>query len=64
MCTAIRHRVNPEFIGSSLPRVRRHRVSIVIKVVPVTGAAVLHHRGPINVRLSFPTSAIGMKWAC
>ena len=23
-----------------------------------------HHHGPINVRLSFPTPTIGMKWAC
>ena len=38
---------------------------VVLKVVPVTGAAfALHHRGSINVRLSFPTSTIGMKWAC
>ena len=22
----------------------------------------LHHHGPINARLSFPTPAIGMKW--
>ena len=37
---------------------------VVIKVVPVTDAALPRH-GPINVRLSFlvrPT--IGMKWAC
>ena len=55
--TAIRHRVSPKFIGS------RHCVPMaftaesppakgpeVIKV-PVTGAAVAGHHGPINVRL-------------
>ena len=36
---------------------------VVLKVVPVTGAAFAGHHGPINVRLSFPTPTIGMKWA-
>ena len=37
---------------------------INLKVVPVTGAVFADHHGPINVRLSFPTPIIGMKWAC
>ena len=45
----------------SLPRVLRHRASSPQgsseRVLP------LHHHGPINVRLSFPTPTIGMKWA-
>ena len=44
-----RHRVSPKLIGSrscvprsrSLPRVRRHKVPVVLKGVPVTGAALL-----------------------
>ena len=37
---------------------------IVLKAVPVTGAAFAGHHGPINVRLSFPTpTIIGTKWA-
>ena len=39
----------------SLPRVRRHRGPIILKVVPVTGTALAGHHGPFNVRLSFPT---------
>ena len=38
---------------------------VVLKVVPVTSAAfsgITH--GPINVRLSFPTPTMGMKWVC
>ena len=35
-----------------------------LKVVPVTGAALAGHRGPLHVRLSFPTPTIGMKRAC
>ena len=36
---------------------------VLIKVVLVTGAALAEsHHGPINVRLSFPTPAFGMKW--
>ena len=35
-----------------------------LKVVPVTSAALGGHHGPINMRLSFPTPTIGMKWAC
>ena len=37
---------------------------VVLKVVPVTGAAFAGHHGPMNVRLYFPTFTIGMKWAC
>ena len=35
--------------------------SVVLKVVPVTGAALAGHHEPINVRISFPTPTIGMK---
>ena len=64
--TAIRHRVSPEFIGSrncvpmrrSPPKVRRHRASKPQGVVPVTGAALAGHHGPINMRLSFIFSSI------
>ena len=39
--------------------------SVVLKVVPVTRAALAGHHGPINACLSFPTPTItGMKWAC
>ena len=31
---------------------------VVLKVVPVTGAALAGHHGPINVRLSFPIPTI------
>ena len=34
----------------------------VFKVVPVTGAAFAGHHRPINVRLLFPITTIGMKW--
>ena len=64
--TAIRHRISPEYIGSpdcvpmafiaESPPAR----PVVLKVVP----ALADHHGPINVRLSFPTSTICMKWAC
>ena len=37
---------------------------VVLKVVPVTGTVSAGHHGPINLRLSFPISTIGMKWAC
>ena len=33
---------------------------VVLKVVPVTGAAFAGHHGPSNVRLSFPTPTIAM----
>ena len=36
----------------------------VLKVVPVTGADFTGHRGPFDVRLSFPTPTSGIKWAC
>ena len=36
---------------------------VVLKLVPVTSAAFAGRHGPINVRLPFPTSTIGMKWA-
>ena len=32
---------------------------LVLKAVPMTGAALAGHHGPINVRLSFPTPTIG-----
>ena len=48
----------------SLPRVRRHKATVVLKVVPVMGAAFAGHHEPVNVRLSFPRPTIGMKWAC
>ena len=39
-------------------------VPVVLKVVPVTSAAIFAgHHGPINVRRSFPTPTNGMKWA-
>ena len=39
-------------------------VPVVLKVVPVTSAAIFAgHHGPINVRLSFLTPTNGMKWA-
>ena len=37
---------------------------VVLKVVPVTSAALAGHLGPINVRVSFLTPTIGLKWAC
>ena len=33
-------------------------VSVVLKVVPVTGAALAGHHGPITVRVSFSTPTI------
>ena len=33
-----------------------------LKVVPVTAAALAGHHGPIDMRLSFHTPTIGMKW--
>ena len=43
----------------SLPRVVVGTGSVVPKVVPVTGAAILGYRhGPIDARLSFPTPTI------
>ena len=35
---------------------------VVLRVIPVTGAAFADDHGPINVHPSLPT--IGMKWAC
>ena len=67
MYTANRHRVSPEFIRSRncVPMAFTTRESagsgpLVVKVIPVTGAAFADHHGPINVRLSFPTPPIGM----
>ena len=37
---------------------------VVLKVVPVTDAALAVHHGPIDAHLSFPTPTIGMKWVC
>ena len=36
--------------------------TVVFKVVPVTGAASAGHHEPMNVRLSFPTSKVSVKW--
>ena len=45
------------YLWRSLPRVHRHRASSPqCTIVPVTGAAFAGHHGPINVRLSFPSS--------
>ena len=58
--TAIRHWVNPEFIGWTL--LRTHGVycresadtgPVVLKVVRVTGAAFSGHHGPINMSVLF-----------
>ena len=62
--TAIRHRVSPEYRVTQLRTIGVHyRESastgpVVLKVVPVTGAASAGHHGPISVRLSFPTPTI------
>ena len=37
---------------------------VVLKVVPVMGAALAGHHGPIDARLFFSTPTSGMKWAC
>ena len=68
MCTVICHRVSPEFIRLHTDGVHCRESagtgSVVLKVVPVMGAAFADHDGPNNVRLSFPTPTNGMKWAC
>ena len=52
-----------EYRWRSLPRV--HGTGpVVLKVVPVTGAASAGRHGLINVRLYFPTPTIGIKWVC
>ena len=33
---------------------------VVLKAVPVTGAAFAGHQGPMNARISFPAPIIGM----
>ena len=50
----------------SLPRESADTGPVVLKVVPVTGAAFAGQHGPVNVRLSFPTPSniVGMKLAC
>ena len=49
----------------SLPRVRRHRASSSPQGSSSNGCChFAGHHGPTNVRLSFPTPTIGMKWAC
>ena len=60
ICTAIRRRVNREFLGSRQLRTDgvhcRESAGtgpVVLKVVQVTGAAFADHRGPIIVRLFF-----------
>ena len=47
----------------SLPRVRRHGASSPQGSSSNGCCHFAGHHGPINVRLSFPTSTIGMKWA-
>ena len=37
---------------------------VVLKVVPVIGAALAGHHGPTDARLSFPIPTIAMKRAC
>ena len=37
---------------------------VALKLVPVTGVSFAGYHGPIIVRLSFPTLAIGMEWVC
>ena len=49
---------------SRIYRVTQLRTPVVLKVVPVTGAALAGQHGPINVRLSFPTFTFGMEWTC
>ena len=48
----------------SVPRVRRHRASSPEGSSSNGCCHFSGHHGPINVRLSFPTPTIGMKWAC
>ena len=48
----------------SLSRVCRHRASNPQGSFSNWCCHFAGHHGPINVRLSFPTSTIGMKWAC
>ena len=70
--TAIRHRVSlPSLSGPasayrwrSLPRVRPHRASSPQGSSTNGCCLFAGHHGPNNVHLSFPTSTIGMKWAC
>ena len=62
---AILHRVSPEFNGSrNCPPIAFAADSgigrLVLKVVPVTGAAFTGQHGPINVRPSFPTPTINI----
>ena len=46
----------------SLSRVRRHRASS-LQVRSINGCYLFrYHHGPIDVRFSFPTLTIGMKW--
>ena len=68
--TTTRHRVSPKLIGSyncvpmaSTAESHPGTWPVVFKVVPVTGAALAGHHGPINEHLSFPAPIIGMKWA-
>ena len=42
----------------SLPKVRRHRTSMGLKVVLVTGATFAGHHGPTNVHLTFPNCCL------
>ena len=47
----------------SLPRVRRHRASSPQGCSSNGCCLFRFHHGPINVRLSFPTPTIGVKWS-
>ena len=47
-----------------LPRVRRHKASSPQGNSKKGCCLFRYHHGPINMRLSFPTPTIGMKWIC
>ena len=59
--------LNPSYAIGSVPSLSGHAIAyrwrcrestdtgpVNLKVVPVTGAALVGHHGPINVHLSFP----------
>ena len=55
---------SPEFNGSRDCVVRRHKASSP-QDSPSNGCCFFRYcLGPINVRLSFPTPTVGVKWAC
>ena len=67
--TAIRHRASPEFIGScncvvmmfTDCRESAGTRPVVLKVVPVTGAALAGHHGAIIAHLSYTTPIVVME---